>query len=45
VYSRVLGIGVLLDSVAAIGFNGNLALFLDLGNLAARLSGAPRPGD
>lgn len=35
---RVLRIGVLLDRVAAIGFDGNLALFLDLGDLAARLS-------
>jgi hypothetical protein len=31
----VLRIGVLLDGVATVGFDGDLALFLDLGNLAA----------
>jgi hypothetical protein len=36
--SRVLGISVLLDFVAALGFDRYLALFFDLGNLAARLS-------
>lgn len=36
--SRVLRVGILLDLVAALGFDGNLALFLDLGNFAARLS-------
>ena len=36
--SRVLGVGILLDLVAALGFDGDLALFLDLGNFAARLS-------
>ena len=35
---RVLGFGVLFDCVTAVGFDSDLALFLDLGNLAARLS-------
>lgn len=31
----VLRVGVLLDGVATVGFDGDLALLLDLGNLAA----------
>jgi hypothetical protein len=34
----VLRLGVLLDCVATMGLDGNFALLLDLGNLAARLS-------
>lgn len=41
--SGVLGIGVLLDGITTVGFDSNLALFLDLGNLAAGLSRAPLP--
>jgi hypothetical protein len=41
----VLRIGILLDGVAAIGLDGDLALLLNLGNLAARVPGAPFPRD
>lgn len=34
----VVRLGVLLDCVTTVGFDGNLALLLDLGNLAAGLS-------
>jgi len=43
VYSRVVGRSVLLDGVAAIRLNGDLALLLDLGNLTAGLTAAPFP--
>lgn len=34
----VFRVGVLLDCITAVGFDSDLTLFLDLGNLAARLS-------
>jgi len=43
VHSGVVGRGILLDGVALLGFNGNLALVLDLGSGATGLSGAPVP--
>lgn len=43
VYGWVVGRGVLLDGVAAIRLNGDLALLLDLGNLTTRLTAAPVP--
>jgi hypothetical protein len=42
-YGWVVRRRVLLDGVAAVRFNCDLALFLDLGNLAAGLSTAPAP--
>jgi hypothetical protein len=45
VYSWVVGRRVLLDGVAFLRLNGNLALFLDFSNSAARLAATPVPGD
>jgi hypothetical protein len=44
-HRRVLGVGVLLDGVALVRLDGNLALVLDLGNFTTRFSSAPLPGD
>jgi hypothetical protein len=45
VYSWVVWRRVLLDGVALLGFNGDLALFLHFGNSASRLAAAPVPGN
>lgn len=37
--------GVLLDGVAALGFDGDFALGFGFDDLAAWLAGTPRPGD
>jgi hypothetical protein len=42
-YSRIVRRGILLDGIAAVRLDGDLALLLDLGNLAARLAAAPVP--
>jgi hypothetical protein len=36
--SWVVRLGILLDCVTTVGLDGNLALLLDFGNLAAGLS-------
>jgi hypothetical protein len=41
----VLGFGVLFDGVALLRLDGDFALLLDFGDLAAGLAAAPVPGD
>jgi hypothetical protein len=45
VHGGIFGLGVLLDGVALVGFDGDFALFLDFGDGAAGLAAAPVPGD
>ena len=45
VNSRVLGISILLDGVAFVGLDSDLAMLFDLGNLTTRASTTPFPGD